>query len=65
MKSLLYDLERDPGETADVAEQHPAVAARMGSELDRWTADVDAAAFPERKRSDDELERLRVLGYVE
>jgi hypothetical protein len=34
----LYDLAADPGETTDVAEQHPGVVARARAELDafRW-----------------------------
>ncbi len=66
-RRLLYDLERDPRETADVAEENPAVVAHLGAALDRWTAELDTvsrrAARPER--SDDTLERLRALGYVQ
>lgn len=66
-RRVLYDLERDPRETTDVSQQHPAIAARLGSELDRWTAELDAVARrePEGERSDDTLERLRALGYIQ
>lgn len=66
-RRVLYDLERDPRETTDVSQQHPEVAARLGSELDRWTAELDAVARrePESQRSDDTLERLRALGYIQ
>ncbi|MFP5322899.1 MAG: sulfatase [Acidimicrobiia bacterium] len=36
----LYDLGSDPGETTDVAADHPDVVARLHAELDRWRADV-------------------------
>jgi len=36
----LYDLEADPGETTDVAAEHPDVVARLHAELQRWREDV-------------------------
>ena len=33
---LLYDTEKDPGETRDVAGEHPAEVARLRSELSAW-----------------------------
>lgn len=40
-KSLLYDIEADPGETVDVSDQHAAVATAMAAECrKRWEAVV-------------------------
>lgn len=36
----LFDLTNDPGETTDVANKHPEVAARMISAYDKWWAEV-------------------------
>ncbi len=36
--ALLYDLGRDPGETENLAEQHPEVVARLTAAHDRWSA---------------------------
>jgi arylsulfatase A-like enzyme len=40
----LYDLEADPGESEDLAEKHPDVAARMRDKLTRWRRNVGAKA---------------------
>ena len=36
----LYDLRNDPGETTDVADQHPAEVARLRAAYDQWWEDV-------------------------
>jgi arylsulfatase A-like enzyme len=36
----LYDLERDPGETRDLHEEHPDTAQRMHLEMKRWRAEM-------------------------
>ena len=38
----LYDLEADPGERHDVADDHPDVVERLSAIYDRWFADVFA-----------------------
>jgi arylsulfatase A-like enzyme len=44
----LYDLQADPGETSNVAEQNPEVAARLRAAYDRWLADVSSSrSYPE------------------
>lgn len=35
---LLYDLEADPGETRDLAAQHPEVVKRLSARFDTWNA---------------------------
>jgi arylsulfatase A-like enzyme len=63
----LYDLERDPGETKDLAAEQPAVVARLASSLARWKAERplrrdEEPLSPERAA---EREALRSLGYVD
>lgn len=36
----LYDIEQDPGETSDLAQEHPEVAAEMLNAFDAWWDDV-------------------------
>lgn len=36
----LYDMSADPAEDHDVAEEHPAVVARLNAAFDQWLADV-------------------------
>jgi len=60
----LYDLEADPGERRDLAGERPELAARLARALpDRERSAGEAA--PRRALSDDELARLRALGYAE
>jgi uncharacterized sulfatase len=39
---LLYELERDPAESYNVAETHPEVARDLGERLDAWRAEFHA-----------------------
>lgn len=58
----LYDLQRDPGESTDVAAEHPEVVQRLMAALETAAA---APAFDSETLMDPEaLERLRGLGYV-
>lgn len=36
----LYDLQTDPGETNDLAAQHPDIVKRLDAEYDKWWAEV-------------------------
>jgi len=36
----LYDIEADPGETRDLADEHPEVVRKLADEYDRWFDDV-------------------------
>jgi arylsulfatase A-like enzyme len=63
----LYDLEADPGETENVRDEHPEVAARFRGRLqerieriERTSADVTIPDLEEGAGVD---ERLRALGY--
>jgi arylsulfatase A-like enzyme len=62
----LYDLEADPAEQRDLIAAHPATAGRLGRELE---ARLGSGAAGERslpaEPTEQELEELRALGYVE
>jgi arylsulfatase A-like enzyme/Flp pilus assembly protein TadD len=61
VRDELYDLERDPGETRDVAATETAVAARLGAEMER----AHALVIPAPEAVPREVaERLAALGYV-
>ena len=72
-ESALFDLERDPGEREDVAEEYPRERRRLREALDRWqTAErFDPAVDPEEGEREEPFEmdpeteeRLRALGYL-
>jgi choline-sulfatase len=61
VRDELYDLERDPGETRDVAGTETGVAARLGAEMER----AHALVIPAPEAVPREVaERLAALGYV-
>ncbi|HXV65445.1 MAG TPA: sulfatase [Vicinamibacteria bacterium] len=59
----LYDLSRDPGEHDDLAEKKPPAMSALEDELDRFMASGTAEA-PTRALSEEEIDKLRSLGYV-
>jgi arylsulfatase A-like enzyme len=63
----LYDVAADPGETLDLAADHPEVARRLLDDLRSRFAEAARLAGPEPVNRKDQLdqERLRALGYVE
>jgi len=62
----LYDLQADPGETRDVAAEHPERLACMAGWLEQGLEPRAALAPVERPPLDArDLEVLRALGYVE
>ncbi|MEA2602059.1 MAG: hypothetical protein QOF89_3051 [Acidobacteriota bacterium] len=68
----LYDLVRDPGETADLSASSPEKTAEGGRLLDRFEAEGDRArkrlGITRRERvplDPEALKRLRALGYVQ
>ncbi|MFN0104454.1 MAG: arylsulfatase [Bryobacteraceae bacterium] len=40
VRNQLFDLESDPGETTDIAKQHPEIAASLRAEFEAWLAEV-------------------------
>ncbi|RME26715.1 MAG: hypothetical protein D6798_06150 [Deltaproteobacteria bacterium] len=74
-RPTLYDLQEDPGETRNVAREHPDVVEALGEERLHWLGEMEQArrriaanggedgAEPMLTR--DEEERLRAMGYIE
>jgi hypothetical protein len=66
----LYDHRRDPLDAVEVSRAHPDVVARLARELDLWRRSAEAARLPPDSVSreglgQEELERLRALGYIQ
>jgi arylsulfatase len=66
----LYDLVRDPGETTDVQALQPEQFRRMQLALEGYLADLGkeyefSEELSDEELSDEALERLRSLGYVQ
>jgi arylsulfatase len=63
----LYHLDVDPGETADVAAQHPGVADALQREIVEHRRQEETLSLRRRKAAVDAntRERLRSLGYVD
>jgi hypothetical protein len=64
-KHRLFDLERDPGELHDVAADHADVVDAHAARIEALSRALGATGAVREKISDDERERLRVLGYLE
>lgn len=62
--SRLYDIANDPRETRDVAAEHPEVVAELLGHAEAYRRGSDQAGGGV-EFSDDEIEQLRALGYVE
>jgi len=60
----LYNLADDAAEQHDLATREPQVAARMAARLDEMLAALPAAAGRTTPLTDDDIRRLRSLGYV-
>jgi arylsulfatase A-like enzyme len=68
----LYDLQNDPGETKNLVDQEPVLAAELKRRLLTWIEESAAAAEVPRSEtanlqrlSEEVKERLRTLGYIE
>ena len=65
-----YDLAADPGELKNLAQARRGEAQQLASRFQTWYADVLARDRPaevqqERELSQEEIEQLRALGYME
>jgi arylsulfatase len=60
----LFDLASDPAEQHDVSEQHPEVLAELTQKMEARGSEPDARGGEPVQLSDDEIERLRALGYL-
>jgi arylsulfatase A-like enzyme len=62
---VLFDLEADPGETRDVTEEHPELAAELRRVLEERDAIAKARQeAPAVKLDPEEEARLKALGYL-
>ncbi|HVS01043.1 MAG TPA: sulfatase [Thermoanaerobaculia bacterium] len=62
--AYLYDLERDPAEAANLAGSGLPVERELTALLERWMARHGAGPAQKEAQSEEELERLRALGYL-
>jgi arylsulfatase A-like enzyme len=64
----LYDTEADPADRSNVADRNPAVVAELEKTLAAWQARTAAARLPADQdtqgMSEEEVQRLRSLGYI-
>ena len=60
----LFDLEKDPSERHDLADQEPAARDRLRLLLDRHLERASLGAGQEAVLSEEEIEELRALGYA-
>ncbi|MBM3320960.1 MAG: hypothetical protein FJY73_09825 [Candidatus Eisenbacteria bacterium] len=60
----LYDLESDPGETTNLAEQRADILARLLASLEDWRLASETGSFTKTEIDEETLEGLRSLGYV-
>lgn len=65
-RTELYDLERDPGERESLAAAEPEMTASLQQTLTDRLAEAESHApnAPEPTLSEEQLDRLRSLGYV-
>jgi len=66
----LYDHRNDPLDQTDISAEHPDVVQGLAREIKAWTEKAEAARLKSdadsgRAMSQDELERLRSLGYIQ
>ena len=60
----LFDLRGDPGETRDVAAQHPEIVRFLSRRLAALEAERPAAPGSHVELTGEERDRLRSLGYL-
>jgi len=61
----LYDLSSDPGERTNLLSRHQELARELAGQLETWrNQQAGLALVPGQEAPDEELERLRALGYV-
>ncbi len=60
----LFDLEKDPAERHDLADQEPAARDRLRLLLDRHLGRASLGGGQEAALSEEEIEELRALGYA-
>jgi len=61
----LYDIEADWNETRDLAESNPSLAKTLAQRLRQWMERTPEAKSSKRNLSDNEIKKLKALGYIE
>ena len=61
----LYDLAADPGELRDVAAERRLLQAALALRLERWLEGAESPSGTPAAISQEDLEMLRSLGYLE
>ena len=64
-RSQLYHLERDPGELENIAHLHPELVAAFTQQIRDWSDAVANRHSDEAELSEDDVEALKSLGYIE
>jgi len=62
----LYDIEQDPTDSENVADEHPDIAGRLESRLSGWLDYLKDIKTPTQVELDDEMiDKLKSLGYLQ
>ncbi len=64
-RSQLYHLERDPGELENIAHLHPELVAAFTKQIRDWNDAVANRYSDEAELSEDDVEALKSLGYID
>jgi arylsulfatase A-like enzyme len=64
-KAFLYDLETDPDEIHDLSQQKRLLVLRHRLRLNQLTQELRAESAPKAELSEEDKERLRILGYLD
>lgn len=59
----LYDIQNDPGETSNLAEQFPEIARDLRAQILQWVS-TNKKTHKEIELTEEAKERLRALGYM-
>ncbi|MCH9008006.1 sulfatase-like hydrolase/transferase [candidate division KSB1 bacterium] len=59
----LYDIQNDPGETSNLAEQYPEIARDLRAQILQWVS-TNKKTHEEIELTEEAKERLRALGYI-
>jgi arylsulfatase A-like enzyme len=64
-RAFLYDLETDPEERNDLSQQKRLLVLSHRMRLNQLTQELRAQSAPQTELSEEDKERLRILGYLE
>ncbi|MBW1685097.1 MAG: sulfatase [Deltaproteobacteria bacterium] len=64
-EAFLYDLETDPEERNDLSQQKRLLVLSHRTRLNQLTQELRAESAPQAELSEEDKERLRILGYLD